>query len=56
MFHATLLDNKVSATLHIFPTGGNSIPVENSPGSSAVWTRVCELWLTEIGILAEAKK
>jgi len=56
MFYAALLDNKVSATLHIFPTGGHSIPVKNGPGSSAVWTKVCELWLTEIGILAETKK
>ena len=56
MFYSALLDNKISATLHIFPTGGHSIPVKNGAGSSAVWTQVCELWLAEIGILPQVKK
>jgi acetyl esterase/lipase len=56
LFYAALLDNKVSATRHIFPTGGHSIPVKNGAGSSAVWTQICELWMAEIGILPQAKK
>ena len=56
MFYAALLDNKISATLHIFPTGGHSIPVKNGPGSSAVWTQICELWMAEIGMLPLVKK
>lgn len=56
MFYTALLDNKVSASLHIFPKGSHSIPVKNGVGSSAVWTQVCELWLTEIGILPTLKK
>ena len=56
MFYSALLDNKVSATLHIFPTGGHSIPVKNGPGSSAVWTQICELWMAEIGMLPLVKK
>ncbi len=56
MFYSALLDKKVSATLHIFPTGGHSIPVKNGVGSSAVWTQICELWLSEIGILPQIKK
>ena len=56
MFYSALFDNKVSASLHIFPTGGHSIPVKNGLGSSAEWTTICELWLTEIGILPQVKK
>ena len=56
MFYSALLDKKVSATLHIFPTGGHSIPLKNGPGSSADWTRLCELWLRETKILPEIKK
>lgn len=56
LYYAALLDNKVSATLHIFPTGGHSIPIKNGPGSSAVWTDVCALWLTEIGVMPKEGK
>ena len=56
MFYSALLDNKVSVSLHIFPLGGHSIPIKNGPGSSASWTMICELWMTEIGILSAANK
>ena len=56
MFYSALLDNKVSATMHLFPTGGHSIPLKNGPGSSGNWTILCELWLKEIGILPELKQ
>lgn len=56
MFYTGLLENKVSASLHIFPQGGHSIPIKNGPGSSASWTNVCELWMSEIGMLPSAKK
>lgn len=52
MFYTALLENKVSASLHIFPQGGHSIPLKNGTGSSASWTMVCELWMTEIGMLS----
>ena len=56
MFYTALVDNKVSASLHIFPQGGHSIPLKNGLGSSASWTMVCELWMTEIGMLSAANK
>lgn len=56
MFYSAMLDKKVPATLHIFPTGGHSIPLKNGPGSSADWTRLCELWLRETKMLPEIKK
>lgn len=55
MFYNSLLEKKVSATLHIFPQGGHSIPIKNGPGSSSIWTQTCELWLKEIGILPNIK-
>lgn len=56
MFYSALLDNKVSATLHIFPTGGHSIPLKNGPGSSSEWTKLCESWMAEMNILPQEKK
>lgn len=56
MFYTALLENKVSASLHIFPQGGHSIPIKNGPGSSSTWTNVCELWMNEIGMLPSMKK
>ena len=53
MFYTALLENKVSASLHIFPQGGHSIPIKNGPGSSSSWTNVCELWMSEIGMLTK---
>ncbi len=56
VFYTALLDNKVSATIHIFPVGGHSIPVKNGPGSSSEWTKLCELWMTEMKIIPQTKK
>lgn len=56
LFYTALLENKVSASLHIFPQGGHSIPIKNGPGSSSSWTTVCELWMNEIGMLPSTKK
>jgi acetyl esterase/lipase len=51
MFYTALLENKVSASIHIFPKGGHSIPVKNGPGSSSEWTKLCESWMTEMKII-----
>lgn len=56
MFFSALIDNKVSATIHIFPVGGHSIPLKNGPGSSSEWTKLCELWMTEIKMIPEIRK
>lgn len=56
MFYSALLEKKVSASMHIFPSGGHSIPFKNGPGSSAEWTKLCELWLTEKGFLVQPTK
>lgn len=51
MYHKALIDNNVSASLHVFPQGGHSIAMRNNPGSTALWTELCELWLIEMGFL-----
>jgi acetyl esterase/lipase len=47
MFFEALSDKKVSASLHIFPQGDHSIGVCKNPGSTALWTSLCEEWLRE---------
>jgi hypothetical protein len=51
LFYRALLDNNISATLHIFPQGGHSIALRNNPGSTALWPELCEMWLREIGVI-----
>ncbi len=53
MFHAALIEKKVSASIHVFPFGGHAIAVRNNPGSTSNWTELCEMWMSEIGILPE---
>ncbi len=53
MFHAALVEAKVPASIHIFPFGGHMIAVRNNPGSTSKWTELCEMWLTEMGILPD---
>lgn len=55
MFYSALLDKKVTASIHIFPIGGHSIPVKDGPGSSSQWTKLCELWLVESKIVTSLK-
>ncbi len=56
MFYRALRENKVSASLHLFPFGGHSIGLENNPGSTALWKELCELWLIEMGFLPSSPK
>lgn len=51
LFLQALLQNRVSASLHVFPQGGHAIAVRNNPGSTALWTELCESWLIEMKII-----
>lgn len=54
LYYSALLRNKVKmSTLHIYPEGGHSIALRNNPGTTDGWTRLCEEWLSEVGILPE---
>jgi acetyl esterase/lipase len=52
-FYEALLKNHVSASFHVFPQGGHSIALRNNPGSAQLWTRLCEAWLNEMGIISD---
>jgi hypothetical protein len=54
MFAQACLENRVKASLHIFPAGGHSIGLRDNPGSTALWPSLCELWLQESGFLSGA--
>jgi acetyl esterase/lipase len=51
MFHAALVEKKVSASLHIFPHGAHKIGITKNPGSTALWPELCEMWLKETGFI-----
>ena len=54
-YYLALQKAGVSSTLHIFPEGGHSIALRNNPGSTNLWTQLCEAWLKEMGFLQEKK-
>ncbi|MBN1133052.1 MAG: hypothetical protein JXR52_13025 [Bacteroidales bacterium] len=37
-------------------TGGHSIALRNNPGSTNLWTGICEAWLQEMGFLKSSEK
>lgn len=51
VFYDALLTNKIPSSLHIFNQGGHAIALRNNPGSTNLWTGICEQWLMEINIL-----
>jgi len=51
MFFRALIENNVSASLHIFPQGGHAIGIRKNPGSTALWPSLCQMWLKEIGFI-----
>jgi acetyl esterase/lipase len=55
MFYEALLDNKIPSSLHLFTQGGHAIALRNNPGSTNLWTSVCEEWLMESNIISKVK-
>jgi acetyl esterase/lipase len=53
LFYRALREKGISASLHIFPQGGHSIALRNNPGSTQMWTVLCEMWLREMKILVD---
>lgn len=56
LFYNALLEKNISASLHIFPRGGHSIALRNNPGSTEIWTKLCEMWLIEMDLIPQVKK
>lgn len=51
LYYQALLTHHVSASFHVFPQGGHAIALRNNPGSTELWTQLCEAWLTEMGFI-----
>lgn len=51
LFTRALLEKGISASLHLFPDGKHAIALRNNPGSTNLWTALCESWLTENGFI-----
>jgi acetyl esterase/lipase len=50
-FYQALLEKNISTSFHVFPQGGHNIALRNNPGSTQLWTTLCEQWLVEMGFL-----
>ena len=55
LFYNALIDNKVAASIHIFPQGGHNIKIVDNPGSTDLWLNLLELWLNEKGFVTPIK-
>lgn len=53
LFYQALLQQNVPVSFHAFPQGAHAIALRNNPGSTALWTSLCEMWLTETGIIKD---
>ncbi|MDR6338655.1 acetyl esterase/lipase [Filimonas zeae] len=54
LFFQALLQHKVPASLHVFTQGRHAIALRNNPGSTNLWTELCERWLVEMKIIPAA--
>lgn len=50
-YFEALLKAGIPASLHIFPEGKHSIALRNNPGSTNLWTELCEAWMKHLGLL-----
>ncbi|WP_069658585.1 alpha/beta hydrolase [Arcticibacter eurypsychrophilus] len=53
LFFQTLVDKNIPSSLHIFPQGGHAIALRNNPGSTEMWTGLCERWMIEMNFILE---
>jgi acetyl esterase/lipase len=53
LYYQALLQNGVPVSFHAFPQGGHAIALRNNPGSTELWTTLCEMWLIEMNIIPE---
>ena len=50
MLYNDLIENRVNASIHIFPQGGHGIRLYDNPGSTELWTSLLEAWLKELNL------
>ena len=52
-FYNQLIEQGVAAELHIFNRGGHGFALRKTAGMPiAIWPKLCEAWMTELGFLA----
>lgn len=56
LFAQALLAHHIPLSLHLFPTGKHAIALRNNPGSTNMWTSLCEEWLKEIEVIRLVSK
>ena len=53
LLYEALINNKVTSSLHVFPQGGHAIALRNNPGSTELWTDLCEAWMIEMSVIPQ---
>lgn len=53
LFYKALLEKNVSTSFHVFPQGGHAIALRNNPGSTELWTSLCEAWMIEMNFIPQ---
>jgi len=53
LFYQAMLEHQASCSLHVFPQGGHAIALRNNPGSTELWTTLCESWMIEMGFIPQ---
>ena len=56
LFFQALVDKNIQSSLHVFPQGGHAIALRNNPGSTEMWTSLCESWMIEMGFIPAVVK
>jgi acetyl esterase/lipase len=51
LFYQALQQNNIPVSFHAFPQGAHAIALRNNPGSTDLWTSLCEMWLKESGFI-----
>jgi acetyl esterase/lipase len=54
LFYKALLEKNISTSFHVFPQGGHAIALRNNPGSTELWTNLCEAWMIEMGFIPQS--
>ncbi|WP_276480843.1 alpha/beta hydrolase [Paraflavitalea pollutisoli] len=54
LLYEALVQHKVPSSLHVFPFGGHAIALRNNPGSTELWTELCEKWMIEMGFMPQS--
>lgn len=53
LLYEALVEHQVPSSLHVFPFGGHAIALRNNPGSTELWTELCEKWLVEMNFVPQ---